>query len=136
MMNDMKDVEEIKKEVREHWRKSWEIGADWTLSNLDRERFENIKAMFEERCDNERPLEAMNILDLMILDKLNEILAIFDGYDETIEMEADLIGEDELREARALARPYDDDEAVMVKAITLEGSHDIVKAFWKPSPFN
>ena len=135
MMSEMKDVEAIKKEVREHWRKSWEIGADWTLSNLDRERFENIKAMFEERCTNERPLEAMNILDLMILDRLNEILAIFDGYDETIEMEAQM-NEESLRDERTWLSPYDDGEAAMMKDFTLEGSHDIVRAFWKPSPFN
>ena len=135
MMSEMKDVEAIKKEVREHWRKSWEIGADWTLSNLDRERFENIKAMFEERCTNERPLEAMNILDLMILDRLNEILAIFDGYDETIEMEAHM-SEEALRDERTWSTPYDDGDEAMMKEITLVGSHDIVKAFWKPSPFN
>jgi hypothetical protein len=135
MMSEMKDVEAIKKEVREHWQKSWEIGADWTLSNLDRERFESIKAMFEERCTIRRPLEAMNILDLMILDRLNEILAIFDGYDETIEMEAQM-SEEALRGMDWRSTPYDDGEAAMMKDFTLEGSHDIVMAFWKPSPFN
>lgn len=130
----MKDMEEIKKEVREHWRKSWEIGADWTLSNLDRERFENIKSMFDDRCNNGRPLEAMNILDLMILDRLNEILAIFDGYDETIEMEADM-SEDALRDEGTWRLSFKD-EAAMMKDFTLEGSHDIVRAYWKPSPFN